>query len=361
MSTQTELDKNPYKILMVDPLAPTEVIKAAYRAMLKSQNAHPDLGGSEEAARRVIEAYEVLSDDTKRRELDARLRQEQEAQNAANNNSGNNFNHQKIHRAFYRRGANRGGNKNDPHEYYVICLRCRGLNKLPDNQAIFYAKCGGCYQSFLPDGGNVNPQPFKQEEVVKKTVKPDEKLARHLFERGMYVRALEDYKKLSEIEPTTFRHFYMCGMCLYNMANFKHAIKYFSAAVMKNPDDFMSNQYLGNCLLKIKNEGDAIIYLKKALELKPSHFKTQLSIGLTMNSIGRYHEAVKYLTPIIKIKPNMSNVLYCLAHSYFQLGKLLHARIYAKTAQRFTPHVPGLKELIYKIENHIKKNAKHAN
>jgi hypothetical protein len=51
-----------YELLQVDPRASTEVIKAAYRAILKELRAHPDLGGRTEDARLINEACRVLGD-----------------------------------------------------------------------------------------------------------------------------------------------------------------------------------------------------------------------------------------------------------------------------------------------------------
>lgn len=63
-----------YAILQVHPRATKPVIRAAYRAILRELQAHPDLGGREDFAKAVNEAARVLSDPALRREYDgARL------------------------------------------------------------------------------------------------------------------------------------------------------------------------------------------------------------------------------------------------------------------------------------------------
>ena len=67
--------ENPYKLLKVDSEAPLEVVKAAYRALMKSGSLHPDLGGENNLAQEINLAYQILSDAEQRRELDAKLKE----------------------------------------------------------------------------------------------------------------------------------------------------------------------------------------------------------------------------------------------------------------------------------------------
>jgi serine/threonine protein kinase len=59
---------DPYKALEVDRRASELVIKAAYQALMKKH--HPDHGGDEKMAKKVNEAYDILSSSTKRKEYD---------------------------------------------------------------------------------------------------------------------------------------------------------------------------------------------------------------------------------------------------------------------------------------------------
>ncbi len=70
----TEERRNLYRILHVQPEAPAEVIRASYRTLMSTLKAHPDLGGDNEAAARINEAYAVLSDPARRAAYDKQLR-----------------------------------------------------------------------------------------------------------------------------------------------------------------------------------------------------------------------------------------------------------------------------------------------
>jgi molecular chaperone DnaJ len=72
MSTKDYVEKDFYKILGVPKDAPAADIKKSYRKLARSH--HPDANkgdaASEERFKEISEAYDVLSDDTKRREYD---------------------------------------------------------------------------------------------------------------------------------------------------------------------------------------------------------------------------------------------------------------------------------------------------
>lgn len=65
--------RNYYRILQVQPDAPTEVIHASYRAMMRDLKLHPDLGGSTYEAATLNEAFEILGNPQKRAAYDLEL------------------------------------------------------------------------------------------------------------------------------------------------------------------------------------------------------------------------------------------------------------------------------------------------
>lgn len=69
----TEERRNLYRILHVQPEAPSEVIRASYRTLMSTLRAHPDLGGDPQAAARINAAYAVLTDPARRRDYDRTL------------------------------------------------------------------------------------------------------------------------------------------------------------------------------------------------------------------------------------------------------------------------------------------------
>lgn len=62
--------RNYYRILHVQPDAPTEVIRASYRTLMQRLRMHPDLGGDHWNAALINEAYGVLTDPGQRAAYD---------------------------------------------------------------------------------------------------------------------------------------------------------------------------------------------------------------------------------------------------------------------------------------------------
>ena len=65
--------RNYYRVLHVQPDAPTAVIKSTYRTLMHTLKVHPDLGGDTWNAALVNEAYAILSDPLRREQYDRRI------------------------------------------------------------------------------------------------------------------------------------------------------------------------------------------------------------------------------------------------------------------------------------------------
>ncbi|HTY79026.1 MAG TPA: J domain-containing protein [Candidatus Bathyarchaeia archaeon] len=63
-----------YRLLQIDPAAHPEIVRAAYRTLLRVLGKHPDVGGSASEASAIIEAYATVSNPERRRAYDAWLR-----------------------------------------------------------------------------------------------------------------------------------------------------------------------------------------------------------------------------------------------------------------------------------------------
>lgn len=63
-------ERDYYQILHVHPEAPREIIKSSYRTLMQRMRMHPDLGGDNESAAIINEAYAVLMEPSQREAYD---------------------------------------------------------------------------------------------------------------------------------------------------------------------------------------------------------------------------------------------------------------------------------------------------
>ncbi len=77
-----------YKILHVQPDAPTEVIKASFRTLMRRLGMHPDLGGEHDRAALINEAFQTLNDPVTRALYDESRREHETAPRSRNPEPG---------------------------------------------------------------------------------------------------------------------------------------------------------------------------------------------------------------------------------------------------------------------------------
>jgi curved DNA-binding protein CbpA len=84
------MERDPYRVLQVDPLAEPEVVDAAFRRLARKY--HPDVNPGPEAAElmgQIVAAYEILRDPGRRAAYDRSLRWRRRRQSAtAHSDSG---------------------------------------------------------------------------------------------------------------------------------------------------------------------------------------------------------------------------------------------------------------------------------
>jgi len=148
MRTSGDFDRDVdyYEILQVHPKAHPEIIKRAYRTLVRELHGHPDLGGSHEQAVLINRAYEILSDPEARAEYDE-FRTQFMAQPLRPRPSP-------TARPTYRPQPGYG--------YQIVnCPSCGTRNRVPRAATPARARCGHC-------GAPLVPRPYRRPTVAAK-------------------------------------------------------------------------------------------------------------------------------------------------------------------------------------------------
>ena len=247
--------ENPYKLLKVDSEAPLEVVKAAYRALMKSGSLHPDLGGENNLAQEINLAYQILSDAEQRRELDAKLKESKKFV---------------------------AEEKKETSEYFVVCLHCQSINRILHPQWVKQSQCSQCNAPFIiTKKGLQKTTPrysVKTADIPKQPEKKiNENLAQEFYGRKMYFRAIGEYKSLIVNQPKEAYYSFKLGLCYYNMQYYRESITHFSEAITNNQ---FTDAYLlaGKSLLQMAQHSEAMKYFTSSFKTT-DEFYIEANIG----------------------------------------------------------------------------------
>ena len=324
---------NPYKILTVDPKASFEVIKAAYRTLMKQKDVHPDLGGTAKIAQEINHAYETLKDPEKRKAIDLDLN---------------------VHNSF---------NTNQPQKLvYAVCLYCQTVNELTDERLINIATCGKCNRHFINRNfeSNKDDQTFYKHRSKPKKEKKEQnfQLAFYLYNRGMYLRALEDFQALRIQEPGNSEYDHMTGLCYFRLKNYLESSRFFLKAISKQPFSFKYNLWLGKSLLKSNQRSEAVQFFQKALNIEPSNINCLALLGTTKYKLGNYEGAIQSLKNVVITKPALYQSAYWLALSYYRIRHFEEALQYFDLGKKIFHNLNHIDEMIQHCIRHIRTSRK---
>jgi tetratricopeptide (TPR) repeat protein len=256
---------NHYQRLQVDRKALPEVVKSAYRVLLKEIGGHPDLGGDEEVAKAINEAYEIIGD--------PRLREQYDRELAL---------------------ADRVLRPPPPPEYIVFCQFCGKRNRVRDEAQIAKARCGACHRKMQPtqplSGGQDHERSFR--------------LGMFLYEKGLMDRALREMQTAVRLKPASATYRYWLGRCYYQRRTLDRALVEFRVATSLRPRSFQFHFWLGQTYYLMKDYAGAASAFRTASDIRPEHVATRHRLGSALYELQDYEPAAKEFEKVLEIDPH---------------------------------------------------------
>ncbi len=131
--------RNYYRILHVQPDAPSKIIEASYRTLMLKLRHHPDLGGDHWNASLINEAKAVLTDPKKRAEYDRQLKSESLRSAAQTSRTTRQTEANHVHRSSKGYGTT----------FEQVCVFCATqCHRTVERH--FNALCGSCHSPLYP-------------------------------------------------------------------------------------------------------------------------------------------------------------------------------------------------------------------
>jgi tetratricopeptide (TPR) repeat protein len=292
---------NHYERLQIDRKASPEVVKSAYRALLKEVGGHPDLGGDEEAAKAINHAYEIISDPRQREQYDRELAL-----------------------------AERILSRPPPPEYIVFCRFCGKRNRIKDEAHIAKARCGACHRKIQPSqpltGGQDHDRAFR--------------LGMFLFEKGLIDRALREMQTAVRLKPSSATYRYWLGRCYYQRRTLDKALVEFRVAASLRPRSFQFHFWLGQTCYLMKDFSGAAAAFQAASEIRPEHVATHHRLGSCLYELQDYEPAAARFERILELDSHNVQALRWLGLCLYASGEPDRAAKAFLDADRLAPGDP---------------------
>ena len=281
---------NPYKILQIDTSASSEVIKAAYRALMKSLENHPDLGGDVHYAQKINAAYAKLSNLKEKQLIDEQLR------------------------------------KKEPlttQQLIAVCLRCGSFNQFLHAGEIALSSCGSCGAAFSSANRaseiSKNKPPKARQQAASGETDPFE-VAVFLYEHRLYQRAIDHLQPMIEQDADNPDLNYLLGMCYYRQRRLREANRVFLKNLLKNSEHYLTRLYLGKSLMQMRMPAVALSHLRIAARLRPKNLKPLMLLGNCLFANTKYLEATKVFKTVSELDNLNLMAHYLWGVSYFKAG-----------------------------------------
>jgi len=308
--------RSHYDVLQISPDASAEVVQGAYRALLKNGRAHPDLGGSEEEAKAINEAYAVLSDPALRQAYDRDLARREPPP-----------------------GASAGRT-----QFILICPACRRRNLVEEQAALGKLKCGHCAKVLLPPRGG-DPEADDRRAF---------RLGMYLFDKAMYDRCRREFETAVRLKPGNPVFRYWLGRALYQQGQTEKARDAFQAAVSSDGRQFQSRFWLGQALHRMRRFGEAVSAFEQALALRPRHTGTLTRLAACHFRMSDHAAAGKHLEAALNHEPRRADLHMLLGLVRLAEGDRQGALDGFHTADRLKPGDAHVRKYIALASRHQK-------
>jgi tetratricopeptide (TPR) repeat protein len=152
-----------------------------------------------------------------------------------------------------------------------------------------------------------------------------------------FKKSIEDYKKITELDPKNANSFLNLGNAYFNLSAYDLAANTYSEVIKITPNAESYN-LRGWALTNDEKYKEALLDFNKAIELNPYDGKYYKNRGNVKNKLGQYSSAIEDLDVAIKKKIDLHyKSLSNKGDSYFGLEKYKEALEYYQEALKIKP------------------------
>lgn len=124
------------------------------------------------------------------------------------------------------------------------------------------------------------------------------------FAPGLFLRAVERYRELVEIDDRSARGHYKLGLASYRAGQVQLAIAALREAVRLDPKFAEAHYTLGVCLRAAGSRDAAVASLEKAVKLSPALLGAREELADFYAELGRYEAGLPHLEALAALQPD---------------------------------------------------------
>ena len=168
-------------------------------------------------------------------------------------------------------------------------------------------------------------------------------------DRGEYDKALGEYRKAIELDPT-FVQAYANLADLYRARGMdSEAEATLREGLRRDPKSSALHHALGLALVRQKRMAEAVTELREAAKLAPDNARFGYVYAVALDSTGQKQQALKTLEALLKRHPEDRDVLMALVAFSREAGATKQALSYARRLAEIEPENPQARKLVAEL------------
>ncbi len=138
---------------------------------------------------------------------------------------------------------------------------------------------------------------------------------------GQDQKALQYFKKATEIDPNSTTAWYGLGYCYAGKHCHNDAIAAYKQAIRTDPTNEISHFHLGNYYHQLGRFDEAIESYKKVVSINPGFEAAYVNLGVIYSKIGQLMDGKEAFQNVVRINPAASKAHFHIGVSYSKLGQ----------------------------------------
>lgn len=157
------------------------------------------------------------------------------------------------------------------------------------------------------------------------------------FEEKDYIKAIDYYTRVINLNPLYKEAYYNRGLACYNLGHFKRAINDFNKSTEIDKEYSIGFYWMANAHHELKEFESAIINFTKAIDLNPGFPDGYFRRALSFMSANKLKESIEDNTAVINIDSKFTNAYINRGLSYHRLNRFNEAIIDYLKALNISP------------------------